>query len=128
MYPYDERQFVPPAPVIEVEVTSRPGDEAHRVLMQLDSGSDISCVPKGVCDKLVATRFGRVNVRGYSGSFREAKTYFFNVGFARQMFSHVEMLPIEGTIGLIGRDVLNEISVCFDGRQLLWYISDGKSA
>lgn len=121
MFPYDEMDFEPPAPLAETKVLA-PGRDSpiQTVKMQLDSGSDMTCVPKKVTSRLRTLDYGSVVAVDFGGHQSTYRTVFISFSFAGFDFKNIEALEIEGDFGLFGRDVLNKLMLSLDGPNLKW--------
>lgn len=89
--------------------------------MLLDTGSDITLLPKSFCEKINAeisdTKFLTLE------SFNESTSITFYVYiefvFLNKLFRG-NFLVYDQEEGIIGRDVLNEFCITFDGKNLEW--------
>ena len=67
MFRYDEIDFRPPAPTIEIRVVSSDSEAlADTVRMQLDSGADMTCLPRNLETVRSSRISGSVRVNGYT--------------------------------------------------------------
>ncbi len=124
MWPYDSDGFDPPAPVLEAVLILHAGDR-HTVLMQVDSGADLSCIPARIVPASGPLRYGLTYVAGFEGGVAAKKTVFISIRFGEHRFDDIEVLPISGRIGLIGRDLLNSLEVTLDGPNRVLFV-DGR--
>lgn len=111
-YPYDKR-YSPPAPVLAVRV-GRPGTLPDVFLPALvDTGADISVLPEGLPARLGLPVVDRVSVVGVGGLPHPFPVYAAEVALNgyRKIIRAVSL----GTTPLIGRDLLNSITVRLDG-------------
>lgn len=115
------QSFDPPAPTAKlilrnVETGERVGD----VSVLLDTGADISLLPLSAIEKLKIAPSGEtVNLIGFDESKSTSEIYRLQVIFLGKRFSG-DYCAIDGEIGILGRDVLNEFSITFDGKNLEW--------
>jgi hypothetical protein len=122
MFPYNTKDFDPPAPAIEAQVTAPlQSSPVQQVEMQLDSGADMTCIPKSVIPNLRNLRYGSVGTEDFDGHSATKRTCFLCLSFAGFDFKDIEAIEIEGSFGLIGRDVLNELRLILDGRKRSWH-------
>lgn len=111
-YPYDGR-YIPPAPVLPVRV-GRPGAVPEVFLSALvDTGADISVLPQGLPARLGLPAVGRVSVAGVDGLSHSLPVYAAEV--ALDGYRKVVRAVGLGETPLIGRDLLNSITVRLDG-------------
>lgn len=114
MWPYDSDEFDPPAPVVPATLIF--DEEIRRpVRMQIDSGADLTCIPSSLAPTSKTIPYGITYVSGYDGEVALRKTFFVSIQFGGNFFPNVEVLPIEGSLGLLGRDVLNALEIKMNG-------------
>jgi len=114
MWSYDAESFDPPAPVVDAKLTF--GEKQSLVVkMQIDSGADLTCIPRAVVPTSDELQYGRTLVAGYEGKVSMKKTCYVGIRIGKHRFEDVEALPIDGDVGLIGRDVLSFLIVTLDG-------------
>lgn len=116
MFPYDKEAFDPPAPTIEAEV-----ENSLKVIMQLDSGSDITCIPNKTVSKIPNLGYGSIDIEDFDGHVCTRRTCFLHFSFAGCDFGHIEAVEIGEDFGLFGRDVLNKLKLSLDGPNLTWW-------
>ncbi len=121
MWNYDVDAFDPPAPVVDAKLMFVDAP-AVAMRMQIDPGADLSCIPKRIIPSSGKLQYGRSLVAGYDGNVVLRKTCYVGVHIDNHTFDDVEALPIDGNIGLIGRDVLNLLVVTLDGPGLRLFI------
>jgi hypothetical protein len=119
---YNGAEFNPPAPV--AYVTLRNGDmgiEWSDVPMQLDSGADITLVPQEVVKRLGLTIEPNITyeLTGFDGNTTFASMVRLEITFCRRLFRG-QFLLIDQAWGILGRNVLNNLSLLFDGPNLVW--------
>ncbi len=122
-YDYD---FNPPAPVALVTLKQPEGDlKWEFVPMLMDTGADISLVPQRVLDQL--------GIQPYPGQSYELMGFDGNITMSPVV--HLEMLFLHWTfrgqflltdqeVGILGRNILNAITLHFDGPNLFWDTTD----
>ncbi len=126
---YDAVGFDPPAPAVEVEVSaSGSRGEQTAIRMLVDSGADMTCLPKTLVETLKSHRSGSTEVLGYSRRPRIHRTIYLELKVAGKRIEDVEVLPIESDYGLLGRDILNRFDLRLDGPGLSLSILDGNSS
>ncbi len=114
--------YSPPAPIAKVklrnlETLKSIGD----VPMLLDTGSDITLLPKIFCDeigvKISDTDF--LELEGFNQTTSIAFYVNLEFVFINKIFRG-NFLVYDHDEGVIGRDVLNQFSIIFDGENLEW--------
>jgi hypothetical protein len=123
MQPYDNVSFEPPAPVAHVTLrNSASGVSIADVPMLLDSGADATLIPAYTLDELGLTALPGVEyeLADFDGRLSSTSVVRLELLFCRRTFRG-HFLIIEQTWGILGRNVLNALSLTFDGPQLLWH-------
>ena len=121
MTKYDEN-FQPPAPVAEIQLrNTETGKRVKNVPMLLDTGADISLLPSHFVKILGVKSLldESFELQGIYGSEKSAKVFYCQVIFLNKRFAGKYCL-IEDNIGILGRDILNKLSLLFDGNNLFW--------
>lgn len=120
---YDDDLFNPPAPLARVTLR-HPSSKASAVSdvpMLLDTGADVTLLPKIFVAQLgimVDSNEG-YELMGFDGNVSIAQVVEVDLLFLRRAFKG-RFLLIEQEWGLLGRDVLNHVSILFDGLRLTW--------
>lgn len=121
MTPYDDRLFIPPAPVARVVV--RHPDREQRigdVAMLIDSGADATLLPRSAPTSLGLEGTGeRYQLVGFDGTISESEAVLASLAFLRRNFRGRYLLT-EAEVGVIGRDIMNHLRLLFDGPALHW--------
>src|SRR5437764_12008594 len=122
MTAYDITLFDPPAPLARV-IIRHPlsGTSVSDVPMLLDTGADITLLPQAFVEQLgisVESNEG-YELKGFDGNVSVARVVEVDLIFLRRAFKG-RFLLIDQEWGLIGRDVLNHVSLLFDGLRLDW--------
>ena len=88
--------------------------------MLLDTGADISLIPRLVAEALNLTQT-QTNFRlsAFDGAVSTANSAEAELEFLGKIF-HGAFLLMDDTHGIIGRDILNLVSLHFDGPNLVW--------
>lgn len=119
---YETAWFNPPAPLARVTLRNpRNGGLLSDVPMLLDTGSDVTL--------LLAASVARLGVGVIAGESYELEGFDGNASFAPA--AQLELLFLQRTFrgkhlsiaqecGILGRDILNLLSLLFDGPQLSW--------
>lgn len=119
---YDDRFFNPPAPLASVTLRDpRDGKRLSEVLMLLDSGADVTLIPQQAVTLLGATiePDAGYEVMGFDGRKSVARVVNLDLIFLKRVFRG-RFLVGNQEWGIMGRDVLNHVSVLLDGPHLVW--------
>jgi hypothetical protein len=119
---YDDHFFTPPAPLARVTLRHpENGTTVSEVPMLLDSGADVTLIPQASVALLGTTM--RINesyeLMRFDGSVSQAQAVQLNLIFLRRRFKG-RFLLIKQEWAIIGRDVLNHVSLLLDGPHLTW--------
>lgn len=119
---YDAFAFNPPAPVSQVTIrNTATGRGITKVSMQLDTGADATLLPRDVVEALgikIDEDFGE-ELLGFNNKAEFFPKVYLEVVFLRRRF-HGHFLIIPDVIGILGRDILNDFALLFDGVELVW--------
>lgn len=119
---YDNNLFNPPAPLASVTIRHPlSGVTVSAVPMLLDSGADVTLLPQAFVEQLgirIDSNEG-YELMGFDGSVTVARVVEVDLLFLRRAFKG-RFLLINQEWGLLGRDVLNHVSLLFDGLRLNW--------
>lgn len=119
---YDAKQFDPPAPIASVVIRSRQsGVTFSNVMMLLDSGADITLLPQTAVEQLGVLPIPeqRYELVGFDGTTSSAQVAELEMVFLNRTFRG-RFLLIGDEMGILGRDVLNHVSLLFNGPGLTW--------
>jgi hypothetical protein len=119
---YDDHFFSPPAPLARVTLRHpENGTTVSDVPMLLDSGADVTLIPQASVGLLgtIMRIDERYELMGFDGNVSQAQAVQLDLIFLRRRFKG-RFLLIKQEWGIIGRDILNHVSLLFDGPHLMW--------
>jgi len=122
MTSYNDVDFEPPAPVAYVILrNSITGVEWRDVPMLLDLGADISLVPQNAVNQLQLSVTSKQSYElvSFDGHKTVASGVQLELAFCQRIFKG-QFLLINQTWGILGRNILNQIPLLFDGPRLEW--------
>lgn len=121
MTAYDASLFSPPAPVASVTLRDpETGIDVSDVPMLIDTGADVTLIPSLSADPMsVAVAAGEYELIGFDGHASLARAVRLNLEFRDKTFRG-KFLLIDQAWGILGRDILNHLSMVFDGPRLQW--------
>ena len=120
MQAYDSARFDPPAPVALVVVHSvQLGIVVRDVPMLLDTGADVSLLPRSQLARLVSPDARQYELEAFDGTRSTAPAVTADLHFLGKSFRG-QFLLIDNWHGVLGRNVLNNLSLLLDGPSWQW--------
>lgn len=119
---YDAEKFDPPAPVAHVSVRDpETGASLSNIPMLMDTGADITLLPASYVELLGLKPVLDVayEIQGFDGESKLASMVELELVFLGKKFSG-QFLLIDQPIGILGRNILNVLSITFDGPREKW--------
>lgn len=116
-----DNSFDPPAPIAEIVLRNiETGERSTKIKMLLDTGADISLIPFSMLQNLqIQASEESVNLSGFDETESSAELYNLQIIFIGKRITG-NYCGINDEIGILGRDVLNEFCLTFDGVNLEW--------
>lgn len=120
MTAYERVDFEPPAPVARVVVSTPDGRSELAVPMLIDTGADVSVVPRSLALRLGAVaRPTGVLLEMYDGTRSESEVVDLRVELVRFRFAGAFVL-MDAEHGVLGRNILNLLVLTLDGPRQEW--------
>jgi predicted aspartyl protease len=120
---YDVTRFNPPAPVLFIQLSSPARPSPIAVTALLDSGADITVVPRTVAQNLSLQPVYVTYSRGFGGTVQENTVFSALVSLEKEEPVIIGVLTWDEDYALLGRDVLNGWRVLLDGPGLILTVS-----
>jgi hypothetical protein len=130
MFRYDGDTYDPPAVVAKVRVagTASSSNVISDVPFLVDSGADVTVVPAACVTALglqtIPDRF--YEVEGYDGEAARYPMVEINLQFAGRSFD-LRVLVQDRPDGILGRNILNLLTLLLDGPKLIWGLATVQS-
>ena len=126
MFPYDATHN-PPAPTARVTFACvGAGPDATRIEAQMlvDTGADVSLIPRAIVDAINAAPTGRtMDVVSFDDHKSARPVIAASMHLGKYKINAELLLHDEGeTIGIIGRNILNLLYVVLDGPTGVWSV------
>lgn len=126
VYPYNRDNFDPPAPALEVSLTM-PGPVSYgqivKSLALIDSGADMTVIPKWAVQQLQLKYVDEVLASGYDGISKKTFVYSVKIIFDNLGDFIIKTIVSDNEYILIGRDILNRWSLFLKGRNRIFEVS-----
>jgi hypothetical protein len=120
MQAYDAVRFDPPAPLALVTVTSEQlGIVIRDVPMLIDTGADVSLLPRSPLAALASADAKQYELEAFDGTRSTAPAITAELQLLGKSFRG-QFLLIDNWHGVLGRNVLNNLSLLFDGPSRKW--------
>lgn len=118
---YDRERFAPPAPVAMVRILHPDsGASVDRVPMLVDTGADATLLPRAVVESLGITPLReKYRLLSFDDTVSEAEAVRGHLVFSGRNFRGT-FLVIDANIGVLGRNVLNNVWILLDGPAQMW--------
>ena len=119
---YDVDNYDPPAPVAYVSLRDpATGVSLSDVPMLIDTGADVTLLPRSYVDQLGAepATDATYEIQGFDGESKLANMVELELVFLGRKFTG-QFLLIAQPIGILGRNILNVVSITFDGPRGKW--------
>ncbi|MCI0643020.1 MAG: retropepsin-like domain-containing protein [Gemmataceae bacterium] len=119
---YDETRFNPPAPTCEAVLRdNQTGNTIAGVVLLLDSGADITLLPETAAKSIgvVFENGKQYEIMNFDGQRRSLPSVVVDLIWLGKTFRG-RFLLVEKEHGIIGRDILNHVTLLLDGPKSLW--------
>jgi hypothetical protein len=120
MQAYESARFHPPAPLALVVVKSQQTDTVIQdVPVLLDTGADVSLLPRSHVGALVTPDAQQYELQAFDGRKSTAPAITVELQFLGKSFRGKFLLS-DDWHGVLGRNVLNNLSLLFNGPSRTW--------
>lgn len=122
MQKYDDKEFDPPAPIAYATLRNlATGDALNNVPLLIDTGADVTALPLAYVQELgIEPNLSKAyEAIGFDGAPRIVYTAELEIEFLNYKFKG-QFLLVEQPIGYLGRNILNNLRLLFDGPRGEW--------
>lgn len=121
MPPYDDRLFVPPAPVLNARLRNpQSGTIIEDVLLLIDTGADVTMLPRGAVNMASIEQTGAsYELLAFDGRPSSAGVIRADLLMLGRTFRG-QFLVIDQEVGVLGRNILNTLALLLDGPRQTW--------
>jgi predicted aspartyl protease len=121
MPPYDDRLFVPPAPVLNARLRNpQSGTIVPDVLLLIDTGADVTLLPLAAVNAAGIEQTGTsYELQAFDGTSHSARVVRAELLMVGRTFRG-QFLVIDQEVGILGRNILNTLALLLDGPQQTW--------
>lgn len=121
MPPYDDRLFVPPAPVLTARLRNpQNGTTIPDVPLLIDTGADVTLLPLGAVNAAGIEQTGALyELLAFDGRSNSAGAVRAELLVLGRTFRG-QFLVIDQDVGILGRNVLNALALLLDGPRQTW--------
>jgi len=119
---YDAILFSPPAPIATISIRNQQKNTTlSNITMLIDSGADVTLIPRESVLQLdlLVDPDHVYELMGFDGSTSIAQVIELDLIFLSRVFRG-RFLISDQEVGILGRDILNHLSILFDGPGLSW--------
>jgi hypothetical protein len=127
---YDASRFDPPAPTALITLcTSQKAASVSAVPMLLDTGADVTLLPRSAVEQLgIPLLPGQgYQLLSFDGSKSFARAVILDVIFLKRLYRGRYLLTDEAC-GILGRDILNHVTLLLNGPRQEWWEQPVQSA
>ncbi|HEY2882678.1 MAG TPA: retropepsin-like aspartic protease [Pirellulales bacterium] len=119
MQAYDAARFDPPAPLALVTVRTQQGIVIQEVSMLLDTGADVSLLPRSLFAQFALPDAKQYELEAFDGTKSTSTAIAVELQILGKSFRG-QFLLIDNWHGILGRNILNNLSILFDGPSRKW--------
>ncbi len=118
---YDADLFFPPAPVARVILrNSQTSQTVSDISLLIDSGADVTLIPQTAVDELgITTDAEHYELQSFDQHISTVHSANLELLFLNRTFRG-KFLISDQEFGILGRDILNHVSIVLDGPRLTW--------
>ena len=116
--------YLPSAPVARVTIRNPETNESiSDVAMLLDTGADITILPRAICEQIGLSSDSQEEVQGFDGRISNVEVVQASLIFHNKLFQGRFFL-YDSEEGILGRDVSNAFTILLDGPNSEWEVVD----
>jgi len=114
---YNETDFNPPAPVLDIFLTSPDPFLPNNItpikrIALLDTGADLTAVPEEIAKQLGLRKIDDIMVLDYKGKFFRTAVYVVRFIIEKLIDSNIRVITSDLDYIHLGRDIINQWELC----------------
>ena len=119
LFAYDAQAHDTPAPFLPIQI-SHPSQPEHtlEVIAKIDTGADISAIPRHIATALALEETGELKVAGFDGPPSSYTICAVRIALPSGQRARLNALVVPSDDVILGRDVLNHLRLLLDGPAL----------
>ena len=115
IFPYETGEL-PPAPHIDLQISvPHQSETLKNMRAKLDSGASLTVIPQNLVRQWNLIKHMDVRVRAYDGTLGMRPAYYVDIRIGTRWFLDVRVIASKRRNILLGRNVLNQLSITHDG-------------
>lgn len=114
---YESHVYNPPMPILDVGVGLPEADAPVAVVeMIVDTGADVTALPRSLLLRIGAPYFDRAYLRGVTGKREPVNLYLVTLHIGSLRIAGVTVVSLDAPDNtILGRDVLNQLDIALHG-------------
>jgi predicted aspartyl protease len=101
-------------PVVSLRIFSSETRRSTLLKFRIDTGADVSVVPRVVLDKLGSIGEGEAVISDYGGHLIRCTFHVVDIHLGKKLFADLEVVASDGETAYLGLDVLSKLKVLLD--------------
>jgi len=124
-YGYNRLREIP-APIIDIKITNPALQKSITRRGKIDTGADLSAIPYNVVEELALEPMGMRYILGYNRTVpsQGRPLYYVDTELAGYIFKSIQVIGAARPDILIGRNILNNLTLVLKGKSNTFEISD----
>jgi len=117
-------EVAPPAAFVQVQVTNPATGTSQGLPAKLDTGASMSVIPETIANALALPPRSEARFYAFDGSSSVRHIFHIDLEVEGHRIPFLEVTSSSRKDMLLGRDVLNQFTITFNGKDLTFEITD----